>query len=84
MKTQKIKSKLDKILGLSAKEDEIEKILAIIDVLLEKLKRKESKLKKQLHNETDTASINKLQQKLKLVKRQIEKADNHRRELKEN
>ena len=81
MKTSKIKSQLDKILGISAKESELEKTLTVINTLLKKLNRKEFKLKKRLNDESDTANINKLEQKLKLIKRQIEKANAHKSEL---
>ena len=81
MKISKIKSKLDKILGITIKENKTEKTLTVINTLLEKLDYKESKLKKRLQDETDTTSMNKLEQKLKLIKRQIEKANAYKNEL---
>ena len=81
MKTSKIKSKLDDILGISAKENETEKPLAAINALLEKLNKKKFKLEIRLKDETDSSNIDKLEQKLKLIKRQIEKATTYKSEL---
>jgi len=81
MKTSKIKSKLDDILGISAKENETEKPLAAINALLEKLNKKKFKLEIRLRDETDSSNIDKLEQKLKLIKRQIEKGTTYKSEL---